>query len=431
MELFGFYLELWLAITLFSIAGVVAAFFLALVVAGLLSYKRYPKSEVQKKYAFFIPARNEENVIANTIASIRAMDYPQDKITIFILANNCSETDRTAAIAKELGEEVFELKDSAVINVGMVIKRFFQYVKTRFGGFDAFDGYVRLDADNLVHKDYMSKLNDAFCVHPTVVTSYRANQNFNDGVKASLTCMLMSQSMMAFRLFSGWGVNPIITGPGVLIGADVLTKMDGWNCTTISEDLELSAMLIKMKIKAHFCYDAIFYDEQPNKLKIAFRQRLRWTTGTFAVFRKYWFTMIARVFSKVGLSALFMVIGLVPMGFLTVTITTGFAVYGFVSAILQQSFTPAFMFIVMPVIFNIVLGWFMAVLTFVVERKRINISSLPKRLLYIFAFPVSYAMQNIADFVRIFVRIKWKPIPHGQVKNQQAVIGNTEQNKEK
>ena len=103
---------------------------------------------------------------------------------------------------------------------------------------------------------------------------------------------------------------------------------------------------------------------------------------------KFWFTMIGRIFSKVSLSALLMAIGILPIGLMTVTFTTGFALYGLVSAIIKQSFEPAFYFIILPVIFNLAIGWLMAALTLIIERKHIKISSFGKKLAYILAFPL-------------------------------------------
>jgi cellulose synthase/poly-beta-1,6-N-acetylglucosamine synthase-like glycosyltransferase len=411
MAIFGFYVELWAVAAVLTFMGIALITFL---IWGILAYERYPKSTEYKKYAFFIPARNEENVIAKTIESIRAMDYPQDKITIFILANNCFADDKTAEIARDMGEEVFELNDKSVNNVGQVLEKFFEYIKERFGGYGEFDGYVRLDADSLTDKNFLSELNDAFCIHPTVIVAYKSSQNFNGGVRAGLTCTLVSQAMTAFRLFSAWKANPIITGAGVLIAAEILAKMDGWHCKSISEDVELSALLVKLKIKSYFCCDAVFYDEQPKRMRIIWRQRLRWTAGTNQVFCKYWFIMVSRVFSRMWLSALFLVIGLMPMGFLTVTFTTAFAVYGFITALVQHTFTPIFLFIILPFIINIIIAWVMTIVTFLVESNRICISFF-KKVLYTIFSPVSYAIQNLTDFFRIFITIKWKPIPHGQI----------------
>ena len=69
--------------------------------AGGLSNRRRaeqydaPPARELRRYAALIAARNEEAVIAELIESLRAQDYPADKLDIFVVADNC--TDATAA----------------------------------------------------------------------------------------------------------------------------------------------------------------------------------------------------------------------------------------------------------------------------------------------------------------------------------------------
>ena len=66
---------------------------------GLFFTRKFKPAKNLHKYAICIPARNEEAVISNLISSIRKQDYPQELITIFVIADNC--TDNTAAVARE------------------------------------------------------------------------------------------------------------------------------------------------------------------------------------------------------------------------------------------------------------------------------------------------------------------------------------------
>ncbi|MDR1697454.1 MAG: glycosyltransferase family 2 protein [Erysipelotrichaceae bacterium] len=405
-------LENWM-IALIIIAVVLVLAFIVFLGLCFTKYERYPVSEVYKKYCFYIPARNEASVIARIIKSIQALDYPQDKITIYVLANNCHPDDDTAKIARSLGVEVFELQDSNVNRVGQVLERFFTFIKEKYGGYDAFDGYLRLDADNTLDPNYLKRLNDAFIKHPTVVVSYRACTTFN-GARTSLSSILVAAAMMAFRLFSSLRFNPMITGPGILISSEVITKMDGWHLTTLSEDMELSVFLVKAKIRSHFAHEAIFYDEQVGTFKLLFRQRLRWTKGTNQCFHKYWFLMIKRIFSKMGFSALFLAIGLFPMGFIAILSTLGFGIYATVMTVISGTYDPLISFMIITLILNIVPGWLVASLTFFVERKRIKDVKWYQKIYYILIFPVSLFLYSLADFVGHFIKVKWKAIPHGE-----------------
>ena len=58
-----------------------------------------PARVVPHRYAVMISARNEEAVIGKLIESIRRQKYPAELVSVFVVADNC--TDRTAAVAKE------------------------------------------------------------------------------------------------------------------------------------------------------------------------------------------------------------------------------------------------------------------------------------------------------------------------------------------
>lgn len=53
------------------------------------------------RYAVLICARNEQRVIGDLIASLRGQTYSQSLLSIFVLADNC--TDDTAMVARVAG----------------------------------------------------------------------------------------------------------------------------------------------------------------------------------------------------------------------------------------------------------------------------------------------------------------------------------------
>lgn len=58
------------------------------------------------RYAVLICARNEQRVIGDLIASLRGQTYSQGLLSIFVLADNC--TDDTAMVARVAGANVYE-----------------------------------------------------------------------------------------------------------------------------------------------------------------------------------------------------------------------------------------------------------------------------------------------------------------------------------
>ena len=93
---------------LFSLLGVLTAHFVVFAIVGVFRKKSVPRTDKINRFGLIIPARNEEEVVAGLIESIKKNDYPQDMLQVFVIAHNCS--DRTAEIAREHGATVYEYK---------------------------------------------------------------------------------------------------------------------------------------------------------------------------------------------------------------------------------------------------------------------------------------------------------------------------------
>mgnify|MGYP003498602257 CR=1 FL=1 len=78
-------MALMILLNLFSVYLGVMFFF------TLRRHKTYPKAAPQNRFAVIIPARNEAHVVGNLIAALKAQDYPQDKIDIFVAVNNTTD----------------------------------------------------------------------------------------------------------------------------------------------------------------------------------------------------------------------------------------------------------------------------------------------------------------------------------------------------
>ena len=78
--------------------------------------------------------------MATTVASCRAVDYPESLFSVLVIADNC--TDRTAMVAADAGARVVERSDPAKKSKGYAI----EYLIGRLiesGEFDALDAMRR------------------------------------------------------------------------------------------------------------------------------------------------------------------------------------------------------------------------------------------------------------------------------------------------
>ena len=379
--------------------------------------KKYPKTNIKKRYAILVSARNEEKVIGNLIDSINKNDYPLELVKIFVIAHNC--TDRTAEIARSYGAEVFEYNNPNEKTKGYALRYLVNQIKDKYG-INSFDGYFVLDADNILTENYLSKMNDAFVYYngERAITSYRATKNFQTNVLTGLygiffiaNCVLDNRGRTVFNCSTR------VQGTGFVLPSTSL--VDGWNYVTLTEDWELSADQVLQGHKIMFCNEAVFYDEQPTNIKIMLRQRLRWQKGHLLVFKIKFFELFKNLFKKKSfkVSTYDIAYEILPLG----AITIFSAILQTLLLLLCPIFNENILTVLKPfLISNIVAiaGFFLicyvgAIALFIIERKRIRTKNFIHTFLVWLLTPVFFAISILFDFACVFVtNLQWKTIPH-------------------
>lgn len=110
------------------------------------------------RFAALICARNEAAVIGDLIDSLKAQIYPQEFLSMFVMADNC--TDETADIAILHGAKVYTRYNTNLIGKGYALEELkkadLQGLSGRLRWFFVFD------ADNLLERDYIEQMNFTF-----------------------------------------------------------------------------------------------------------------------------------------------------------------------------------------------------------------------------------------------------------------------------
>jgi len=258
---------------------------------GVFFTRRFKTAKRNHKYAIVIAARNEEAVIGNLLDSIKKQDYPSKLITTFVVADNC--TDKTAEIARKNGAVCYERFDNERKTKGFALQYLFKKIEENYGT-QNFEGYFVFDADNLLKKDFITRMNEAFDSGEKIITSYRNTKNFDENWIASTYALHWIRSIrINHRARSVLRLATNIQGTGFLFSSEIVKN--GWNYTSLTEDRALTADAVAQGYRISYNDEAMFYDEQPTSLKIALRQRLRWSKGHLLAFLEtgpYLFTNI-------------------------------------------------------------------------------------------------------------------------------------------
>ena len=230
--------------------------------SGILKRKKKKviKEGKYNNFAIIIAARNEENVIANLVKSLKKQKYPKEQYNIYVIANNC--TDNTSEVAKKAGATVIECTDK-VKSKGDVLKFTFNHFKDN----KDIDAYVIFDADNLVHPEFLSKMNETINEGYTVAQGFRETKNVEDNwLSCSYAMLYYLQNYFLNKSRYNLGKSSFLNGTGFMVKKSVIDK-HGFNPKTVTEDIEFTAMCAINGEKIAFVEEAITYDEQVNNLK--------------------------------------------------------------------------------------------------------------------------------------------------------------------
>lgn len=249
-------------------------------VIGLFFTRKFPPAKQYHKYAILIPARNEAPVIANLLKSIAKQDYPKEYLTVFVVADNC--TDNTAQIARDNGAICYEHNNPDERTKGYGLRYLFEQIGRDYG-IESFEGYFIFDADNLLNRDYISRMNDSFDAGEKIITSYRNSKNFDENwIAASYALHWIRSSRTRHRARSVLRLATNLQGTGFLFANELVTN--GWKYVSLTEDRAFTADAVAHGYAISYNDAAVFYDEQPTNLRIAFRQRIRWSKGHLQAF---------------------------------------------------------------------------------------------------------------------------------------------------
>ena len=272
---------IWIVRILLALVGLCYAYQLVYLIVPFLKKDKPYGPEKPLRYAVLISARNEEGVLPYLLDSLRAQDYPAERIRVYVCADNC--TDGTAAAARAHGASVFERRDSVHIGKGYGLKFLLDKIDP-----DSYDVCLVFDADNLLRPDYIRRMNRVFSDGYQAACGYRNSKNFLENWISSgyalwylHDCVHLNHSRMLL------GVSCAVNGTGFGFTRKLAERMGGWDFFTLTEDIEFDNWCVLNGVKIGYCPEAMLYDEQPVSFAASWRQRTRWMQGSIQLSLKY------------------------------------------------------------------------------------------------------------------------------------------------
>lgn len=375
---------------------------------------KIPPAKKQHTYAFFIAAHNEEAVIANLVKSIKDQDYPSELIDVFVVADAC--TDNTAQAAREAGAIVYERNDLSRKGKSWVMDYGFDRILREYPG--KHEAFFIFDADNLLSRDYVTIMNDAFDQGYLALTSYRNSKNFGSSwISSAYATWFIREARYLNNARMICHTSCAVSGSGYLVSAKLIEGMKGWDFHTLTEDIQFSTFCAIHGVRIGYA-PAEFFDEQPVTLKASIKQRMRWTKGFYQVLFTYGRHMFKSIgkFHRFAAYDMLMVVGpamLLTLMCLLVNVTfiaVGSLSHGFLAT--DAEIEMAIGSIIMMLAYMYGTFFVMGLFTTITEWKHIHCPQKWRIFTNLFTFPLFMFTYVPLTVAALFLKVDWVPTPH-------------------
>lgn len=252
--------------------------------------KTQAKDAIKRNYAVLIPGYKEDAVIIEVAKEALKQNFETSRYDVFIIAD--SFLPETIKQLQSLPIHVIEVSfekstKSKALNAAMS--------QIPDGKYDV---AVVLDADNVMEKDFLTKLDQRFKAGYRVVQGHRVAKNTNNQF-AVLDAISEEINNHIFRKgHRALGLSSALIGSGMAFQYDFFKNIMS-NIDAIGGfDKELELKMLRDKITIDYLEDGYVYDEKVQKADVMYNQRRRWLSAQFYYFRKFFGHSLLSLFTK-------------------------------------------------------------------------------------------------------------------------------------
>jgi cellulose synthase/poly-beta-1,6-N-acetylglucosamine synthase-like glycosyltransferase len=264
-----------------------------LIIAGYFYYiesEREPVPELEGEVPFvsiMVPAHNEGKVITKTVEALLALDYPHDRYEIIVINDNSSDNSHT--LLHDL-QVKYPGRHLNIINTDSITGGKGKSNALNIGFAQSRGELIAIyDADNTPEKTALRYLvaeivDDASL--GAVIGKFRTRNR-----DASLLTRFINIETLSFQWMAQagrWKLFKLCTIPGTnfIIRRHILEQIGGWDESAVAEDTEISFRIYMMGYRIKFQPKAVTWEQEPQTLKVWFKQRTRWAKGNIYVIVK-------------------------------------------------------------------------------------------------------------------------------------------------
>ena len=229
------------------------------------------KLEKYPKVTIIVPAWNEETTIYKTVRSLLDLNYPKEKLQIFLIDDG--STDNTWKVISRFSKysniKVFHKENGGkytALNLGL------EKVESDFLGC--------LDADSVADRESLARIMSYFekdekvmAVAPSII-AINSKTFIQNAQKVEYDLSAYIKKMLGVL-----GAIHVTPGPLTIFRKKVFDDLGPYRHAHNTEDMEIAYRMQKNHYKIEQCNDAYVYTNTPPTVVKLYKQRLRWIYG--------------------------------------------------------------------------------------------------------------------------------------------------------
>lgn len=246
--------------------------------AKLHKARRIADAAPLHKIAVLIPGYKEDNVIIPVAKDALQNNYPPEMFDVIIIADSFRQDTlrELASLPLTLIEVEFEKSTKA-----KALNRAFAMLG------DDYEIAVILDADNIMEKDFLQKINNAYHAGYHAIQAQRTAKNFTspmailDGISEAINNCTNRKGFNAF------GLSSCLIGSGMAFNYQLVKRILGKIDAVGGFDRELQVIINEAGERILYLEDARVYDEKVENPHVFQNQRKRWLSSQFIYLKKH------------------------------------------------------------------------------------------------------------------------------------------------
>jgi cellulose synthase/poly-beta-1,6-N-acetylglucosamine synthase-like glycosyltransferase len=269
------------SLVIFYIISIITIYLAALSIAArFYRKKQFQASDTYRKIAILIPAFKEDKIILSTVEHCLNQNYPKESFSVFVGAHFLKK----ATINELKSRKVYVIDvNEPVGSKALSLQKIFQNIDEKF------EIALILDADNIIPKDCLFRINEVFESGYKGVQLHRTAKNLNtpiailDAISEEINNTLFRKGNRSLNLSAS------TIGSGMAFSFTSLRKtyfkpgiIDNPAC-----DREVEFDQLNERVKIEYLDDVNVLDEKVQDLSTFRNQRTRWNESQIWHVRRY------------------------------------------------------------------------------------------------------------------------------------------------